>query len=349
MSVTPRLGLTKPAVASVGWGLDVDGDLDLIDAAVEILSNKNATNGYAGLSGGKLSTAVLPAGTGTGTTLVYSVSPTLTTPNIGVANGSSLTLSGAASIAGTLSVNSLKQVAGSSFVLADPNGVSHFFISSSAPYTNTFVNGNGAGVVFLGSAAKTSVDDVTGGIDLTEMSGTFGGAAGHAGLWANSITHFLAVKNNGGTAYNLVGDSTTQTLTGKTLTSPAISDPTITGTALVKRVRANQGTAIASGNFSAFTSFGSTAALSAISGTDTAGTVTITPNGTGITANANITLTFADGTYGTQPIVLTTRGDGNLPSVGWSVAGGASSLTFFFTGTPVAGTAYILNWMVVGR
>ncbi len=67
-------------------------------------------------------------------------------------------------IANTLGVNNIKQQAGAAFVLSDPLGPSHIFISSSSPYTNTFINGNGAGVVFLGSAAKTSVADTTGNI-----------------------------------------------------------------------------------------------------------------------------------------------------------------------------------------
>jgi len=66
--------------------------------------------------------------------------------------------------ANTLNVNNIKQQAGASFVLSDPLGPAHIFISSSSPYTNTFINGNGAGVVFLGSAAKTSVADTTGNI-----------------------------------------------------------------------------------------------------------------------------------------------------------------------------------------
>jgi hypothetical protein len=85
--------------------------------------------------------------------------------------GTTLNVAGASTLAnvtlGTgnnLNVNNIKQQAGAAFVLADPLGPSHIFISSSSPYTNTFVNGNGAGVVFLGSAAKTSVADTTGSI-----------------------------------------------------------------------------------------------------------------------------------------------------------------------------------------
>lgn len=132
-------------------------------------------------------------------------SAVLVTPNIGVATGTSLNLSGNLVVGGTASITTItgagltvspgltasstlnvvglstlanvtlgagntltvvniKQIANTAFVLADPLGLSHLFISASSPYTNTFINGNGAGVVFLGSGAKTSVADTTGNI-----------------------------------------------------------------------------------------------------------------------------------------------------------------------------------------
>lgn len=54
-------------------------------------------------------------------------------------------------------------------------------------------------------------------LDAFETASAVGGAAGHAGLWANSLTHFWAAKNNNGTPYNLVGDTTTQLLTNKSI------------------------------------------------------------------------------------------------------------------------------------
>jgi hypothetical protein len=50
------------------------------------------------------------------------------------------------------------------FNITDNLGVSHFFISNSSPYTNTFVQGNGTGSVFLGSTAKAFVSDTTGAL-----------------------------------------------------------------------------------------------------------------------------------------------------------------------------------------
>ncbi|HEX3156391.1 MAG TPA: hypothetical protein VHV32_17315 [Candidatus Angelobacter sp.] len=108
----------------------------------------------------------------------------LTTPNIGAATGTSVNLSGNATVGGTLGVTgtstmgnmnlgpantlgvaNIKQVsATSSFNISDNLGISHFFISNSSPYTNTFVQGNGSGSVFLGSANKAFVADATGAI-----------------------------------------------------------------------------------------------------------------------------------------------------------------------------------------
>lgn len=93
--------------------------------------------------------------TGSGA-VVLAVSPTLT--------GTTTVADIIMGTGNTLGVNNIRQQAGAAFALLDPLGLSHLFISSGAPYSNTFVNGNGSGVVFLGSAAKTSVADTTGNI-----------------------------------------------------------------------------------------------------------------------------------------------------------------------------------------
>lgn len=63
----------------------------------------------------------------------------------------------------TLGVSAIRQVSPTTaFSITDNLSVSHFFISNSSPYTNTFVQGNGSGSVFLGSGVKTNVADTTG-------------------------------------------------------------------------------------------------------------------------------------------------------------------------------------------
>ena len=45
------------------------------------------------------------------------------------------------------------------FQIVDNNGVSHFFISATAPYVNTFIKGNGAGFTIFGNAPSISISD----------------------------------------------------------------------------------------------------------------------------------------------------------------------------------------------
>jgi hypothetical protein len=59
----------------------------------------------------------------------------------------------------TLMATIRQATATSAFLLQDFNGVAHFFISGTAPYTNTFVAGNGSGKVFLGTNSHISAGD----------------------------------------------------------------------------------------------------------------------------------------------------------------------------------------------
>jgi hypothetical protein len=164
-----------------------------------------------------LNTAAPPTctSTATGTGIpVQATSPTLVTPNIGAATGTSLALSAA----GTLSTSNVKQVSATApFAILDNLGISHFFISSTSPYTNTFVNGNGAGVVFLGTAAKASVADTTGqiitagGITLQTASQTLPATITNDGSGGVSIASnaagVLSLANNGTVTFNSPGAS----------------------------------------------------------------------------------------------------------------------------------------------
>jgi hypothetical protein len=244
--------------------------------------------------------------------------------------------------ANTLGVNNIKQLAGNGFNVFDPNGADHFFISISPPYTNTFIAGNGGGAIFLGSAAKTSVADTTG---IITMSGsTSGTTAFQASATASGVLTLPAATGT------LSCNSCAQTLTATTLASPAVSDPTITGNTNLKRIKANQGTALVTGDVSGVTNFGATASVAAVSGTDAAGSVNITSAGTGQAANGTFTLTFHDGTWTTAPICTVSRGDGNGPnSAPAFVQSSATTLLFGFSGVAVAGTTYIFYFQCVGK
>lgn len=122
--------------------------------------------------------------------------------------------------------------------------------------------------------------------------------------------------------------------------------------ASINRLKANRGTALVSGDFALSAGWGSTAALSAIAGTDTGFTVTVTANGAGIAANPTLTLTYKDGTWTNAPVFTVTRGDGNAPTTGFWIVQAASTATAAiaqFVGLPVAGNTYTIYVIVVGH
>jgi hypothetical protein len=301
--------------------------------------------------------------------------------------------------ANTLGVATIKQVSPTTgFNISDNLGASHFFISNSSPYLNTFVQGNGSGSVFLGTANKAFVADTTGtittagGVALQTTSQTlpasitndtaggilFTNNAGSSMQLGNGGTLFLnspqGIRWTGATSGTtvvqassvagagiltlpatvtdtLVARTTTDTLTNKTLTSPAISDPAITGNTNVKRIKANQGSALVVGDVGGLTAaWGSTASVSSVVGNDVIGQISILSNGTGQNINAGFTLTFHDGTWTTPPVCLAVRGDGFAPQgIMIANAATATNVSFFFNAVPVAGTTYTLTFICIGR
>jgi hypothetical protein len=350
---TPRLGLTEPAINAVGWGVTVNNDFDLIDSLVEILSNKNAVNGYAGLNAsGKLAASTLPVPAAAALGGVFSkaavahnfltsissvdgsigqAQPSAADLSNGVTGTGAVVLAASPTLTGTVICSTLKAPALTAFSLSDPLGVSHFFVSSSSPYQNTFVNGNGAGSVFLGSASKTSIADTTGNITMS------GATSGTTALQAAATASGTNTLPNGG---NILSDTSTNTVSNKTLA----------GTTPFNRLRANQGTALVVGDVSGLTNFGTTATVSAVSGTDAAGTISITSSGTGQIANGQFTLTFHDGTWTTAPVCVANRAEGAGPnSAPVSTSATATNVTFIFNGVAVAGTTYTFNFICVGK
>lgn len=138
---------------------------------------------------------------------------------------------------GTLMATAIKPPAATSFSILDPNGASHFFISGSAPYINTFVNGNGSGVVFLGSAAKAAVSDTTGtvttagGVALQTTAQTLPATVN------NDTSGGLVLTTNAGKSVSIANSSgNTQLPAGATLLLPgatsgqlALAGPAVAG------------------------------------------------------------------------------------------------------------------------
>jgi hypothetical protein len=100
--------------------------------------------------------------------------------------------------ANTLTTGNIKAIPLTFFNILDANGLSHFGISNSAPYVNTFVQGNGSGNVFLGTAGKLFVADTTGnmttagGITLQTSAQTL------PGTLANDTAGGLLFTSNAG-------------------------------------------------------------------------------------------------------------------------------------------------------
>jgi hypothetical protein len=224
-----NLGQFSPLTGnSVSGNLAVSGNV----AATGTVTGSNIPSSIPGVGGctnqfiRALNSAASPTCNTVGS-LDLAASLSLTTPNLGVATGTSLNLSGNATVGGTLGVTgastlgnvtlgaasnlslaTIKQSPATSFFsILDANGLSHFFISNAAPYTNTFLLGNGAGGVFLGSAAKASVSDTTGvittagGITLQTTAQTTPAAITNdtAGgiLFSNNAGSSIQLGNNG--------------------------------------------------------------------------------------------------------------------------------------------------------
>jgi hypothetical protein len=291
-----------------------------------------------------------------------------------------------------LGVSSIRQVSPTTaFNISDNLGISHFFISNSSPYINTFVQGNGSGSVFLGTANKALVADTTGtittagGIILQTTSQTlpasitndtaggmlFTNNAGSSMQLGNGGTLFLnspqGIRWTGATSGNTVVQASavagtgiltlpatvTDTLVART-TTDTLTNKTLGGTTPLNRLRANQGTAVVVGDWTiaglGLGSWGSTASVVAVSGDDTAGSVSIACSGTGQTNNPGFRLTFHDGAFPAAPVGLAARGDGFAPSAPVGTYGMSTTTALFgLNGTCVAGTTYAFYYWVIGN
>lgn len=94
----------------------------------------------------------------------------------------------------------------------------------------------------------------------------------------------------------------------------------------------------------------------AVSGTDIAGTISVTAGGAGIAANPTITINFRDGTWGAagwgsnSPICVVSRAENSAPTTAYfattSTTLSTAVVTFF--GLPVAANSYTLDYVCMG-
>jgi hypothetical protein len=357
--------------------------------------------------------------TATGTGIpVQATSPTLVTPNIGAATGSSLLFNSAATGSGAvLTVGGTSATTGGVSIFVGAPGSSTERLSvvpadggSAAARVGAlsvrtpslgFLTGtevasiSTAGAIAGASAAITGAVTTKGSVTLQTASGTLPATISNDGSGGVNITSnaigTLSLANGGTVIINspgaaaqfrgatsgtinvaappvagsnsltlpaandtLVARTTTDTLTNKTLTSPAISDPTITGTAAVKRLRASQGTPVVISDWTitglGLGSWGTTASVVSVTGNDTAGSVVISCSGTGQSANPAFRLTFHDGAFAANPVAIATRGDGFSPTVPAGTFGtSTTSALFGLNGICVAGVNYAFYYWVIGN
>lgn len=213
------------------------------------------------------------------------------------------------------------------------------------------------------NGAQINFTNLAGSLSCAQHPALTGDTTSSAGSCATTVAKIagISVGTPTGTAGTSVVLATSPTIaspsiTGTvggsaTYTTPTLSSPTLTGNALYKRTKATQGTALVIGDVGTLSAgWGTTATVSAVSGTDAAGSITISSSGTGQAANPTFVLTYHDGTWTNSPIVVATRGDFNAPVAGFIHSGAtATTVTFGFNGTPLAGSTYTVHFIAVGR
>lgn len=116
------------------------------------------------------------------------------------------------------------------------------------------------------------------------------------------------------------------------------------------RIFADKGQPHVNGDWALSAGWGATATAVVASGcTDNRFRVTITANGAGIAANPTATLTFKDGTFTNAPFASVgfSGGTGVIsPAPTWTTT--ATTLVITFVGTPVAGSTYIVEGVLLG-
>ena len=243
---------------------------------------------------------------------------------------------------GSLSVRALSAgfLTGAELASLSSSGITFKTATGTLPATIT--NDTAGGIVATNSSGKQTRIIDSGGSFYIGQGGSllmFGNTSGFTTIGTDAVASGNVTVKAG--TYNVVGDTLTQTISGKTLA----------GTTPYNRLRANQGTALASGNFAFSAGWGTTASIGSIAGTDAAFTFTMTSNGTGQAANPTVTLTFADGTFTSAPVCVTTLGPTTGASAPWiinSISATQLVLTFNTTG-PAAGFTYGAAVVCIGK
>lgn len=177
-------------------------------------------------------------------------------------------------------------------------------------------------------------------------------SAGHAGLGTTTLTGRLNVDNEA-VAVSIARFLDNGTLKLSIFDGGGVELGSGTTTPGPSRIAFKGGTAEATTDWAASAGWGASATVSAVSGNDSRGTVTVTTNAADTpTANPTVTLTFKDGTWTTAPfavscMVSSSTGPINVPV---TITTTATTLVIQYNGTPTATSAltYIFAYQVIG-
>lgn len=224
-------------------------------------------------------------------------------------------------------------------------------LSQISPSTAGFImtsNGTSAAATF--EAIGTGSGLTAHGVVLAEGSGAFVASgtstAGQLfiGQGATSDPLWKTVSGSGATI--------TLASNGR-LSISAISTSLLGGTGTAGRLTLSGGTAIATTDWALSAGWGANASVTAVSGNDSRGTVTVTTSVLDTpTASPTLTLTFKDGAWVAGPFCVSNMNDASTGLLGSadSSCPNTSTMRITYNGTPtalLAGT-YVFNYFVIG-
>lgn len=194
------------------------------------------------------------------------------------------------------------------------------------------------------------------GADLFKVMGDGEIIAGAAGA-THTLTGSLSVSTSIAATTSVA--ATTAITAGTTITAgTGITSTTgnITATAGdvdCRRLVANNGTALAAGDFAISAGWGNTGSLAVTStAKDQRGGFGVTAGGAGIAADPTVVLTFKDGVFPEIPVGIICKAEisGVAPTTAYWVVTSTTTgtITFTFIGLPVSGSTYSARYVVIG-
>jgi hypothetical protein len=218
LKIAGGTGITS-SVSGQTVTLDIDSTV-VTESSTDTLTNKSIdlTNNTLTATSAQLATAISDE-TGSGA-LVFANTPTLVTPNIGAATGTSLNLTninlesnGNATIAGTLAANGGITVDATNFVVSGSTGaITTLSTLDLGHASDTTLSRLSAGVLAVEGVAVPTISSSN---TLTNKS---------ISLTTNTITGTLAEFNSAVSDADFASLAGTETLSNKTLTAPKIVD-----------------------------------------------------------------------------------------------------------------------------